>query len=46
MDPYFTNNEGISDPAHSLIVRGIPVVSNTFLLQKQKTFNRDFGALV
>lgn len=41
-DPYFTNNEGIPwpDPAHSLNVGGIPVVSDTFLLQKQQTFNR------
>lgn len=41
-DPYFTNNEGIPwpDPAHSLNVGGIPVVSDTFLMQKQQTFNR------
>ncbi|KAF8463078.1 catalase-like domain-containing protein [Kalaharituber pfeilii] len=41
-DPYFTNNEGIPwpDPAHSLNVGGIPVISDTFLLQKQQTFNR------
>lgn len=39
---YFTNNEGIPwpDPAHSKNVGGIPVVSDTFLLQKQQTFNR------
>lgn len=41
-DPYFTNNEGIPwpDPAHTLNVGGIPVISDTFLLQKQQTFNR------
>jgi len=41
-DPYFTNNEGIPwpDPTHSLNVGGIPLVSDTFLLQKQQTFNR------
>jgi catalase len=40
--PYFTNNEGISwpDAAHSKNVGGIPLVSDTFLLQKQQTFNR------
>lgn len=40
--PYFTNNEGIPwpDPAHSKNVGGIPVVSDTFLFQKQQTFNR------
>lgn len=40
--PYFTNNEGIPfpDPAHSKTVGGIPVVSDTFLLQKQQHFNR------
>lgn len=40
--PYFTNNEGIPwpDPAHSKNVGGIPLVSDTFLLQKQQTFNR------
>lgn len=39
---YFTNNEGIPwpDPAHSKTVGGLPVVSDTFLLQKQQTFNR------
>lgn len=41
-DPYFTNNEGIPwpNPAHSLNIGGIPVMSDTFLLQKQQTFNR------
>lgn len=40
--PYFTNNEGIPfpDPAHSKTVGGIPVISDTFLLQKQQHFNR------
>lgn len=40
--PYFTNNEGIPwpDAAHSKNVGGIPVLSDTFLLQKQQTFNR------
>jgi len=40
--PYFTNNEGIPwpDSAHSLNIGGIPVVSDTFLMQKQQTFNR------
>jgi catalase len=40
--PYFTNNEGIPwpDPAHSKTVGGIPVASDTFLFQKQQTFNR------
>jgi len=40
--PYFTNNEGIPfpDPSHSKTVGGIPVVSDTFLLQKQQHFNR------
>ncbi|KAF8532810.1 catalase-like domain-containing protein [Trichophaea hybrida] len=40
--PYFTNNEGISwpDAVHSKNVGGIPLVSDTFLLQKQQTFNR------
>ncbi|KAL8792232.1 MAG: hypothetical protein Q9195_005188 [Heterodermia aff. obscurata] len=39
---YFTNNEGIPwpDPAHSKTVGGLPLVSDTFLLQKQQTFNR------
>ncbi|CAG8150924.1 unnamed protein product [Penicillium nalgiovense] len=40
--PYFTNNEGIPfpDPAHSKTAGGLPVVSDTFLLQKQQHFNR------
>jgi len=40
--PYFTNNEGIPfpDPAHSKTAGGIPVISDTFLLQKQQHFNR------
>lgn len=40
--PYFTNNEGIPfpDPAHSKNVGGLPLVSDTFLLQKQQHFNR------
>lgn len=40
--PYFTNNEGIPwpDPAHSKTVGGLPLISDTFLLQKQQTFNR------
>jgi len=40
--PYFTNNEAIPfpDPAHSKNVGGLPLVSDTFLLQKQQTFNR------
>ncbi|KAK6338465.1 hypothetical protein TWF730_002528 [Orbilia blumenaviensis] len=40
--PYFTNNEGAPwpDPAHSLNIGGIPVISDTFLMQKQQTFNR------
>lgn len=40
--PYFTNNEGhpFPDPAHSKTVGGLPLVSDTFLLQKQQTFNR------
>ncbi|KAF5966947.1 catalase [Fusarium coicis] len=39
---YFTNNEGIPfpDPAHSKTVGGLPLISDTFLLQKQQTFNR------
>ncbi|KAI4251702.1 MAG: hypothetical protein L6R42_008278, partial [Xanthoria sp. 1 TBL-2021] len=39
---YFTNNEGhpFPDPAHSKTVGGIPMISDTFLLQKQQTFNR------
>ncbi|KAH7035718.1 catalase-like domain-containing protein [Microdochium trichocladiopsis] len=39
---YFTNNEGIPfpDPAHSKTVGGLPLVSDTFLLQKQQHFNR------
>ena len=40
--PYFTNNEGIPwpDGAHSKSIGGVPLVSDTFLLQKQQTFNR------
>ena len=40
--PYFTNNEGIPfpDPAHSKTAGGLPLVSDTFLLQKQQQFNR------
>jgi catalase len=40
--PYFTNNEGIPfpDPNHTKSVGGLPLVSDTFLLQKQQTFNR------
>ncbi|RPA90555.1 catalase [Choiromyces venosus 120613-1] len=40
--PYSTNNEGIPwpDPAHSKNIGGIPVASDTFLFQKQKTSNR------
>ncbi|KAG2011224.1 heat-induced catalase [Coprinopsis cinerea AmutBmut pab1-1] len=40
--PYFTNNEGIPwpDPTHSKNVGGLPLISDTFLLQKQQTFNR------
>ena len=40
--PFFTNNEGLPwpDPAHSKTIGGIPLVSDTFLLQKQQTFNR------
>ncbi|KAL9128805.1 MAG: hypothetical protein Q9217_002586 [Psora testacea] len=39
---YFTNNEAIPwpDPAHSKTVGGLPLVSDTFLLQKQQAFNR------
>jgi len=39
---YFTNNEGIPwpDPAHSKTIGGIPLISDTFLLQKQQHFNR------
>jgi catalase len=39
---YFTNNEGIPwpDSGHSKNVGGIPVASDTFLFQKQQTFNR------
>jgi catalase len=39
---YFTNNEGIPfpDPAHSKTVGGLPLISDTFLLQKQQHFNR------
>lgn len=40
--PYFTNNEAMPwpDAAHSKNVGGLPLVSDTFLLQKQQTFNR------
>ncbi|EEP79991.1 hypothetical protein UREG_04833 [Uncinocarpus reesii 1704] len=40
--PYFTNNEGIPfpDAAHSKTAGGLPLVSDTFLLQKQQHFNR------
>ena len=40
--PYFTNNEGhpFPDPSHSKTVGGLPLISDTFLLQKQQTFNR------
>jgi catalase len=40
--PYFTNNEGhpFPDPSHSKTVGGLPLVSDTFLLQKQQHFNR------
>ena len=40
--PYFTNNEGNPWPSgvHSKNVGGVPLVSDTFLLQKQQTFNR------
>ncbi|KAK0384271.1 hypothetical protein NLU13_8359 [Sarocladium strictum] len=39
---YFTNNEGhpFPDPEHSKTVGGLPLISDTFLLQKQQTFNR------
>ncbi|KAI1187996.1 catalase-like domain-containing protein [Nemania serpens] len=37
--PYFTNNEGIPWP-DAKTVGGLPLVSDTFLLQKQQTFNR------
>ncbi|TKA70222.1 hypothetical protein B0A49_06460 [Cryomyces minteri] len=39
---YFTNNEGhpFPDPAHSKTIGGLPLISDTFLLQKQQTFNR------
>lgn len=39
---YFTNNEGIPFPdgAHSKTAGGVPLVSDTFLLQKQQHFNR------
>jgi len=39
---YFTDAEGHPwpDPAHSKNVGGLPLVSDTFLLQKQQTFNR------
>ncbi|PCG88389.1 Catalase, mono-functional, heme-containing [Penicillium occitanis (nom. inval.)] len=40
--PYFTNNEAIPfpDAAHSKTAGGLPLVSDTFLLQKQQHFNR------
>lgn len=40
--PYFTNNEGhpFPDHSHSKTVGGLPLISDTFLLQKQQTFNR------
>lgn len=40
--PYYTNNEGQAwpDPAHSKNIGGIPLISDTFLLQKQQGFNR------
>ncbi|KAI5799078.1 catalase [Geopyxis carbonaria] len=40
--PYFTNNEANPwpDPTHCKNAGGIPLVSDTFLLQKQQTFNR------
>ncbi|PGH26559.1 hypothetical protein AJ80_01688 [Polytolypa hystricis UAMH7299] len=40
--PYFTDNEGhpMPDPAHSKTAGGLPLVSDTFLLQKQQHFNR------
>lgn len=40
--PYFTNNEGIPfpDPAHSKTAGGLPLLSDTFLLEKQQHFNR------
>lgn len=40
--PYFTNNEGIPFPdgAHSKTAGGVPMISDTFLLQKQQHFNR------
>ncbi|KAL4905442.1 hypothetical protein BDW74DRAFT_185008 [Aspergillus multicolor] len=40
--PYFTNNEAIPfpDPAHSKTAGGLPLISDTFLLQKQQHFNR------
>ncbi len=39
---YVTNNEGIPwpDATRSKTVGGLPLVSDTFLLQKQQTFNR------
>lgn len=41
-DAYYTNNEGIPwpDHGHSKNVGGLPLVSDTFLLQRQQTFNR------
>lgn len=40
--PYFTNNEAAPwpDPAHSKTAGGLPLASDTFLFQKQQTFNR------
>lgn len=40
--PYFTNNEAIPfpDPVHSKTAGGLPLASDTHLLQKQQTFNR------
>jgi catalase len=39
---YFTNNEGNPwpDASHSKNIGGIPLASDTFLFQKQQTFNR------
>ncbi|KAK5091375.1 hypothetical protein LTR05_001558 [Lithohypha guttulata] len=40
--PYFTNNEAhpFPDHSHSKTVGGMPLASDTFLFQKQQTFNR------
>jgi hypothetical protein len=40
--PHFTNNDGIPwpDSTHSKTVGGLPLASDTFLFQKQQTFNR------